>query len=101
MAVFTAVVLTTFLLEDDDFVILLLVDNGGCYRGARNCRGADLGGARFADQQNVIQRDGAVLGCVELLDFNNVVLLDAILLTTGFNDCVHDSYFRMFFMTAS
>ena len=99
MAVFAAIVLTAFLFEDDDLVVFFLVEHGGLDACARNCRRTDFSAAGAADEQNMVERDRAALGCVEQLDFNDVVFRDAILLTTGFNDCVHDNitvYFQVF-----
>ena len=53
----------------------------------------DLGFAFAANQQHFVQRDSGAFFGVEQLDFNNIVFLDAVLFTTGFDDCVH-SYNR-------
>lgn len=89
MAVFTAIVLTTLLFEDDDFIVFDLVDNSCLDRSARHGGGADLGIAFGADEQDLIKRDGVAFFSFQQFDMQNVVFLDAILFSTGFNDCVH------------
>ena len=91
VTVFTAIVLAALLFEDDDFIIFLLVQHGGLDTGARNSGRADFCIAIVtADEQNVIQRDRAANFGDEFFHFDDIVFGNSILLTTGFNDCVHE-----------
>ena len=93
MAVFATVVLAAFLFEDDDLVVFLVLENGCTDESAGDEGRADFCAAAVAEQHDFFKLDGGTCFTGEQLDFDDIVLLDAVLFSTGFDDCVH-SYDR-------
>ena len=90
MAVFTAIVLAAFLFEDDNFVVFDVIDDFSRNESARKVGSADFGFAVAADEHDFFDFNSVAFFGVQQVHAQDIVLLNAILLTTGFNDCVHN-----------
>ena len=77
-------------LEGNALGSAMLLDHLGGDTGAIDERGTQLDAAAFTDHEDV-ESEGRIDFGVELLDVDLVALLDAVLFTAGFDDCVrHD-----------
>src|SRR3954466_10241822 len=75
--------------DDADLVATTLGLDGGGDAGAGDERRANGDAFALADQQHLVEGDrGADIG-FELLNTQGFALHDAVLLTAGFDDCVH------------
>ena len=75
--------------QDVELLALAGLDDLGNNGSALNNGSADLDRALLANGENLIEGNFAVVLSVQLLDINNVADLNAVLLATGFNNCVH------------
>ena len=75
--------------QDVELLALAGLDDLGNNGSALNNGSADLDSALLANGENLIEGDFAVVLSVQLLDVDDVAALNAVLLATGFDNCVH------------
>ena len=75
--------------QDVELLALAVLDDLGHNGSALNNGSANLDRALLANGENLNEGDFAVVLSVQLLDLDDVADLNAVLLATGFYDCVH------------
>ena len=75
--------------QDVELLALAGLDDLGNNGSALNNGSADLDRALLANGENLIEGDFAVVLSVQLLDVDDVADLNAVLLATGFVNCLH------------
>ena len=75
--------------QDVELLALAVLDDLGDNGSALNNGSANLDRALLANGENLIEGDFGISLSVQLLDVNDVADLDAVLLATGFDNCVH------------
>ena len=82
-------VLLRAILEDDDLLGLAVLQHLGFDRSACHHGSAELRVLAVHDCQHLIEGYGCVSLGAELLDIDDVAFLDAVLLATGNDNCLH------------
>ena len=89
MALRPPVLFPPLLLEDKDLVRLEIFHDLGLDRRPGDVRGPDEDLALVLYQQDPVEDDRPALFDAELLDVEDVAFPDAVLLSAGFDHCIH------------
>ena len=83
-----AIVLLRLVFEDHDLLAAILIGNRGRHTGALDHRGTDRHIAGATQKEDTVEGNLGSRFAVELLDAQDITDLDAILLSTGFDNGV-------------